>query len=424
LGNVTGKHPIRYSRCSDDNYQFRSTRLVLTSHYLRMPTIGSDVQVQVFSDPSPIDTRLPFSYEDWERRARAEMHPSAYAYVANGSGGEDTMRANREALYRHRIWPRVGRDAGDRDLTTTVLGTRSSAPFFLAPVGVQGIIHPQGERATARAAAAMGVPFTLSTVSSVTLEEVAGIMGDAPRWFQLYAGRSHEVIASMIGRAEAAGYAALVLTLDTTMLGWREADLTNAYLPFLRGDGIANYLSDPAFLASLAKPPAEDPKAAIAEWLRIFVNPSFAWKDVDRIRRATKLPFLLKGIMHPADAELAIAHGADGIIVSNHGGRQVDGAAGAADALPLVVDVVRGRVPVLMDSGIRRGADVLKAIALGASAVMIGRPYAFALGAAGEAGVRHVIRNLRADTDLEMGLSGLRSVGEIGPSLLTGKVLS
>ena len=389
-----------------------------------MPTIGTDVQVQVFSDPSPAGSRLPFAYEDWERRARAEMHPSAYAYVANGAGGEDTMRANREALYRHRIWPRVALDVGDRDLSTNVLGTRSPAPFFLAPVGVQGIIHPQGERATARAAAVMRVPFTLSTVSSVTLEEVAGIMGDAPRWFQLYAGRSHEVITSMIRRAEAAGYSALVLTLDTTMLGWRETDLTNAFLPFLNGHGIANYLSDPAFLGRLAKPATDDPKAAIAEWLRIFVNPAFGWNDVDRIRGITKLPFLLKGIMHPADAELAIQHGADGIIVSNHGGRQVDGAVGAADALPVIVDAVRGRVPVLMDSGIRRGADVLKAIALGASAVMIGRPYAFALGAAGEAGVRHVIRNLQADTDLEMGLSGLRSVSEIGPSLLSSRIQS
>jgi isopentenyl diphosphate isomerase/L-lactate dehydrogenase-like FMN-dependent dehydrogenase len=389
-----------------------------------MPTIGTDVQVQVFSDPSPGDSRLPFAYEDWERRACAEMHPFAYAYVAHGSGGEDTMRANREALYRHRIWPRVALDVGDRDLSTTVLGTRSPAPFFLAPVGVQGIIHPQGERATARAAAAMGVPFTLSTVSSVTLEEVASIMGAAPRWFQLYAGRSHEVISSMIRRAEAAGYSALVLTLDTTMLGWREADLTNAFLPFLNGDGIANYLSDPAFLARLAKPPNEDPQAAIAEWLRIFVNPSFGWNDVDRIRGITKLPFVLKGIMHPADAELAIQHGADGIIVSNHGGRQVDGAVGAADALPVIADAVRGRVPVLMDSGIRRGADVLKAIALGASAVMIGRPYAFGLAVAGEAGVRQVIRNLQADTDLEMGLSGLRSVREISPSLLSSSIQS
>ena len=387
-----------------------------------MATVGSDVQAEVYGNPGAggPESRFPFAVEEWERRARSVLSPSAFGYVASGSGGEDTMRANREALYRLRIWPRVAHDVGDRDLGITVLGTRSSAPFLLAPVGVQGVIHADGERATARAAAAMGIPFTLSTVSSVSMEEIAGIMGSAARWFQLYAGRSREVIASMIRRAEAAGYGALVLTLDTTMLGWRETDLTNAYLPFLAGEGIVNYLSDPAFLASLHKSPQDDPRGAITEWLRIFVNPSFGWPEVDFIRGVTKLPLLLKGILHPLDADLAVAHGADGIIVSNHGGRQVDGAVGAADALPLVVDAVRGRVPVLMDSGIRRGADVLKALALGAAAVLIGRPYAFALAASGEAGVRHVIRNLQADIDLEFGLSGLRSVREADRSLLTG----
>lgn len=245
-------------------------------------------------------------------------------------------------------------------------------------------------------------------------------MGDAPRWFQLYAGRNREVMSSMIHRAQTAGYGAIVVTMDTTMLGWREVDLTNAYLPFFTGDGIANYLSDPAFLSRLETSPADDPQAALAEWLRTFVSPAFGWPDVDFIRGVTKLPLLLKGILHPADAELAIAHGADGIIVSNHGGRQVDGAVGAADALPAVVDAVRGRVPVLMDSGIRRGADVVKALALGAAAVFIGRPYAFALAAAGEAGVAQVIRNLHADTDLALGLSGQRSAREVDRSLLSG----
>jgi len=380
------------------------------------------VQAEVYGNPGQggPDGRLPFAVEEWERRARAVLSPTAFAYVASGAGGEDTMRANREAFYKLRIWPRVGRDVSDRDLATTVLGTRSTVPFFLAPVGVQGVIHTDGERATARAAAAAGVPFTLSTVSSVTMEEIAGIMGDAPRWFQLYAGRNREVVTSMIRRAEVAGYRALVVTMDATMLGWREADLTNAYLPFLAGEGIANYLSDPAFLSRLTKSPADDPKAAIAEWLRIFVNPAFGWADVDFIRGVTKLPLLLKGILHPKDADLAVAHGADGVIVSNHGGRQVDGAVGAADALPAVVDAVRGRVPVLMDSGIRRGADVVKALALGAAAVLIGRPYAFALAVAGEAGVRQVIRNLQADIDLELGLSGQRSAREVDGSLLIG----
>jgi len=385
-----------------------------------MPTVGTDVQAEVFGNPEPgdPDSRLPFAVEEWERRARAVLTPRAFAYVANGAGGEDTMRANREALTRLRIWPRVARDVSDRDVSISVLGTRSTAPFFLAPVGVQGIIHPEGERATARAAAAMGVPFILSTVSSVSLEEIAGIMGSAPRWFQLYAGRSREVMTSMIRRAEAAGYGALVVTMDTAMLGWREADLTNAYLPFLAGEGIANYVADPVFCSRLEKPPAEDPQAAVLEWMRIFVNPAFGWADVDFIRGVTKLPLLIKGIVHPVDADVAVAHGVDGIIVSNHGGRQADGAVGAAEALPLVVDAVRGRVPVLMDSGIRRGADVLKALALGAAAVMIGRPYAFALAVAGEAGVRRVIRNLHADTDIEFGLAGQRSVRDVGRALL------
>jgi lactate 2-monooxygenase len=385
-----------------------------------MASFATDVQAEVFGNPGlPAESRLPFAVEEWERRARAVLSPAAFGYLANGAGGEDTMRANREGFYRLRIWPRLGRDVAERDLTVTVLGTKSAAPFFLAPIGVQGILHPEGERAVARAAAEMRVPFVLSTVSSATIEEVAEIMGMAPRWFQLYAGRSREVMTSMIRRAESAGYDAIVITLDTTMLGWREADLTQAYLPFLTGEGVANYFSDPAFRGLLAKSPREDPQAAIAEWLRIFVNPSFSWADVRFIRETTKLPLLVKGILHPGDAGLAISHGADGIIVSNHGGRQVDGAAAAIDALPLVVDAVRGRVPVLMDSGIRRGADVVKALAQGAAAVLIGRPYAFALAAAGEAGVRQVIRNLLADVDLALGLSGRRSPREVDRSLLS-----
>ena len=385
-----------------------------------MASFGPEVQTEVYGNPPALaDQRLPFAVEEWERRARAILSPAAFGYVAGGSGGEDTMRANREAFYRWRIWPRLARDVGDRDLAVTVLGTKMPAPFMLAPVGVQGVIHAEGERPVARAAAASGVPFVLSTVSSATIEEIAGIMGNAARWFQLYAGRSRDVMASMIRRAESSGYGALVVTLDTTMLGWRETDLWHAYLPFLAGEGIANYLSDPVFLAGLAKPPREDPQGAVMEWLRIFVNPSFSWLDVQFIRGVTKLPLLLKGILHPEDAELAIGCGVDGIIVSNHGGRQVDGAVAALDALPLVADAVGGRVPVLMDSGIRRGADVLKALALGAAAVLVGRPYAFALAAAGEAGVRHVIRNLRADIDLELGLSGRRSVEEVDRSLVS-----
>jgi lactate 2-monooxygenase len=328
------------------------------------------------------------------------------------------MRANREAFYKWRIWPRMLRDVGERDLRTEILGTTLPAPFLLAPIGVLGIAHPDGERAPARAAAATGIPLILSTVSSVPMEEVAAVMGAAPHWFQLYPGTNRDVMSSMVRRAEAAGYSAVVVTLDTTMLGWREVDLQQAYLPFLQGQGLANYFSDPAFRAALPKPPEEDPRSAILYFLSIFVNPRFSWPDIDFLRQQTRLPIVLKGILHPADAALALDHGVDGIIVSNHGGRQVDGATAALDALPLVAEAVAGRGPVLMDSGIRRAADVLKARALGATAVLLGRPYAYALAAAGEAGVRQVIRNLLAELDLELALSGRRSMAEVDRSLL------
>ena len=384
-----------------------------------MPNYGQELQLAVYGNTQqPADERLPFAVEEWERRARAVLADGPFGYLAGGAGAGDTMRANRDAFYKWRIWPRMLRDVGERDLRTEILGTLLPAPFLLAPIGVLGITHPDGERAPARAAAATGIPLILSTVSSVTMEEMAGLMGAAPRWFQLYPGTNRDVMSSMLCRAEAAGYSAIVVTLDTTMLGWREVDLQQAYLPFLQSQGLANYFSDPAFRSALPRPPEEDPRSAILYFLSIFVNPRVSWPDIDFLRTQTRLPILLKGILHPADATLALDHGVDGIIVSNHGGRQVDGATAALDALPLVAEAVAGRVPVLMDSGIRRAADVLKARALGATAVLLGRPYAYALTAAGEAGVLQVIRNLLAEIDLELALSGRRSLAEVDRSLL------
>jgi len=384
-----------------------------------MPNYGQELQLAVYGNTQqPADERLPFAVEEWERRARAVLADGPFGYLAGGAGAGDTMRANRDAFYKWRIWPRMLRDVGERDLRTEILGTLLPAPFLLAPIGVLGIAHPDGERAPARAATAMGIPLILSTVSSVTMEEMAGLMGAAPRWFQLYPGTNRDVMSSMLCRAEAAGYSAIVVTLDTTMLGWREVDLQQAYLPFLQSQGLANYFSDPAFRSALPRPPEEDPRSAILYFLSIFVNPRVSWPDIDFLRTQTRLPILLKGILHPADATLALDHGVDGIIVSNHGGRQVDGATAALDALPLVCAAIAGRVPVLMDSGIRRAADVLKVRALGATAVLLGRPYAYALTAAGEAGVLQVIRNLLAEIDLELALSGRRSLAEVDRSLL------
>lgn len=356
---------------------------------------------------------LPISPDDLEQAARAALSPEAFGYVAGGAGAGDTMRANREAFYRWRLVPRHLRDVRRRDLGVQLLGQRLPAPVLLAPVGVQSILHADAELATARAAGVLGVPFILSTASSRTLEEVAGVLGEAPRWFQLYWPNDPDVAASLLRRAEAASYGALVVTLDTHLLSWREVDLQNAYLPFLRGEGLANYFSDPAFRAALPAPPEQDPRAAILHFTRLFAHPGLGWGDLDFLRRHTRLPVLLKGVLHPDDARRAMDHGADGVIVSNHGGRQVEGAVAALDALPGVVDAVGGRAAVLFDSGIRRGSDVLKALALGARAVLLGRPYCYGLALAGEDGVREVVRNLLADLDLTLGLIGCASVAEL-----------
>ena len=380
-----------------------------------MSTHGVDRQRAIYGALQPPD--LPIAVEDWEVQAREIMDPGAYGYVAGGAGGEETMRANRAAFERWRLRPRMLRGVGDRDLEVDVLGASAAAPFLLAPVGVLEIAHPEADLAAGRAAAALGVPFVLSTVSSCSIEVVAAAMGEAPRWFQLYPGKDRELMASLVQRAEAAGYGALVVTVDTPVIGWRERDLGAAYLPFLRGQGLANMFSDPTFRAALSRPPEEDPRAAIERFLAIFIDHTFSWEGMDYLRTVTRLPILIKGITHPDDARIAVEHGLDGIIVSTHGGRQVDGAIAALDALPEIRDVV-GRLPVLLDSGVRRGADVLKALALGADAVLLGRPYVYGLAVAGEVGVARVIENLRADIDVELALCGYRSVRDLDRSVL------
>jgi lactate 2-monooxygenase len=354
-----------------------------------------------------------------EEKAKEILSPPAYDYVAGGAGGEDTMRANREAFYRWRIVPRMFCDVSHRDLGAELLGTRLPAPVILAPVGVQGIIHSEAEVATARAAASLGLPFVLSTLSSKSIEDVANSAGSAPRWFQLYWGKNPELTASMLQRAERAGYKALVVTLDTSMVGWRERDLRHSYLPFLHGQGLVNYFSDPVFRALLPEPPERNPIPAIQLWGSLFSNTALTWSDIPFLRRHTRLPILLKGILHAADAAHALEAGVDAIIVSNHGGRQVDGAVGALDALPAVVKEANGRVPVLFDSGIRRGSDVFKAVALGAKAVLLGRPYIWGLAVAGEQGVRDVVLNLLADLDLTLALSGHSTCRTLDASALT-----
>jgi lactate 2-monooxygenase len=349
---------------------------------------------------------LPIDPDVLQAAAKAVMSAEAYGYVAGGAGAEATMRANRAAFERWQIVPRMLRNVAQRDHRVTLFGANLSVPLLLAPIGVQSIVHPEAEVAVARAAASLNVPFVLSTASSKSLEDVAAASGTTPHWYQLYWGRNPDVTVSMLARAEAAGYTALVVTLDTALLSWRARDLQNAYLPFLLGEGLANYLSDPAFRAALPQPPEANPTEAIRYFISIFSNPTLTWDDLRFLRAHTRLPIILKGILHEDDARTALDNGVDGLIVSNHGGRQVDGAVGALDALPRVVAAVQGAVPVLFDSGIRGGSDMVKALALGARAVLLGRPYIWGLALGGEAGVREVLLNTLADFDLTLALSG------------------
>jgi lactate 2-monooxygenase len=386
----------------------------------KIPT-GPERELQIYSmGLSGAKPALPLSLALLEQKAKEVLSARAYDYIAGGAGAEDTVGANREAFYRWRIVPRMLRDVSKRDLSVEVLGTRWPAPLALGPVGVQEIIHADGDLASARAASSLGVPFVLSTMSSRTIEDVAKEVGagGGPLWFQLYWGRNPEITASFLQRAERAGYAALVVTLDTHSLGWRERDLQHAYLPFILGQGLANYFSDPVFRGLLAVPLEQNPAAAIQLWGSLFSNTTLTWPDLAFLRKQTRMPILLKGILHPGDAAHALGAGVDGIIVSNHGGRQVDGAIAALDALPAVVREVRGHVPVLFDSGIRHGADIFKALALGAKAVLLGRAYLWGLAVAGEQGVRDVVTNLAGELDLTMALSGYRSCGELDVSVL------
>jgi len=306
----------------------------------------------------------------------------------------------------------------ERDTSVEVLGTPSPVQFFLAPIGVLSIAHPDGELAAARAAAATSVPFVLSSAASSSIEQVAEAMGDAARWFQLYWVNDREICKSFVQRAEAAGYGAIVVTVDTLTLGWRPRDLRQAYLPFIRGEGCGQYFTDPVFTARLDKPPDEDMLTAAAMMLATFPNLGLTWDDLDWLRGQTSLPLLVKGVLTADDAQLALDHGMDGVIVSNHGGRQVDGAVAALDALVEVRDALPEAV-VLMDGGIRCAADVLKAVALGADAVLIGRPYAYALAVGGQRGVEELIQNLMAEIDLSLALAGGHSIRDLDRSWLT-----
>jgi isopentenyl diphosphate isomerase/L-lactate dehydrogenase-like FMN-dependent dehydrogenase len=367
--------------------------------------------------------QLPTDPTMLEALAEQRLEAGPFGYVAGGAGDGKTVRANRDALDRWQIVPRMLRDVRRRDLSIELFGRRLPAPVALAPIGVLSIVHPDAEPAAARAAAAQGLPFVLSSASSTPLEEVARAMDevteDAERWFQLYWPKDRDVTVSLLSRAAKARCRVLFVTLDTWLLAWRPRDLDQAYLPFLRGIGTANYFTDPAFQAGLAKPVHEDLNAAVLHFAQMFADPSKTWDDLAFLREHWDGPIVLKGVLHPDDARRAANAGMDGVVVSNHGGRQVNGAIGAADALPEVARAVGDRLTVLFDSGVRTGDDVFKALALGARAVLLGRPYAYALGLDGQAGVEHVLRCLLAEFDLTLALSGYTEPGQLTVDALT-----
>ncbi len=386
------------------------------------PSFGVERQMNIYLNGLfNRKNKFPVSYEALLQEASEKMTPEAFAYIAGGAGGETTMRNNQEALDAWQIVPRMLVDISDADMGVTLFGQRLPSPLLLGPVGVLSIAHPDAELPVARAARSLKVPQIVSTVSSMPMEDIARENGDNPHWFQLYWGRDHDFTRSIINRAEQAGYSALVVTLDTPVLAWRERDIKLGYLPFLHGDGLANYFSDPVFRKAVGGDPGQNKFRAIRHFTRVFTGPGLTWNDLSVIRNCTSLPVILKGIQHVDDARKALDFGVDGIVVSNHGGRQVDGAVGSLTVLPEIANAVGDELTVLFDSGIRRGADVFKAMALGAKAVCIARPYALALGIGGEAGVREVVSNLMADVELTMGLAGCRSWQDVSINNLRRK---
>jgi isopentenyl diphosphate isomerase/L-lactate dehydrogenase-like FMN-dependent dehydrogenase len=377
-----------------------------------------DWQYEIYLRGMGMDERpsLPMAWDVLEQAARDRLADEQRGYVWGGAGTGDTMRANLEALRDWRIVPRHLRGVEGRDLSVELLGSRLPSPVALAPIGVQTLVHPEGELASARGAAAVGVAYTTSTASTHPMEAIAEAGG--ARWYQLYWPKDDELCESLIRRAEASGYTAIVVTLDTFFLGWRPVDLAQGFLPFLRGEGVGQFFSDPVFRSQLAVPPEEDVTAAVGHWVSV-VNRVARWEDLRWLRGITDLPIVLKGVLHRDDARRAREAGMDGVVVSNHGGRQVDGAVAALHALPAVVEEVGDDLAVLFDSGIRCGADVVKALCLGADTVLLGRPFLWGLALAGADGVEHVLRMLLAEVDLTMALSGAATVSELTPEMLT-----
>ncbi len=351
--------------------------------------------------------------EDFEAEARARLPQLAYDYYASGADAEVTLRRNRAAFAELCLYYRTLVDVRSRDLATTVLGQRLSMPIAIAPTAFQRMAHPEGELATVRAAGAAGTVMILSTLATTPMEDVVAA-ASGPVWFQLYIYRDRGVTRALVERAEAAGCRALVLTVDAPLLGRRERDVRNRFrLP--EGLSVANLT--PVAMGEL---PTGRADSGLAAYVADVIDPGLSWPDVAWLRSITRLPVLLKGLVRADDAVRAVEHGASAVVVSNHGGRQLDGSPATIEALPRIADAVAGRIELLLDGGVRRGTDVVKALALGARAVLVGRPVLWGLAVGGEGGVAEMLAMLRAEVDLAMALSGARTVAEVTRDLVTG----
>lgn len=362
---------------------------------------------------------ITFKSTEWEPRAKERLSAESWGYVGGNAGTGETCQKNLASFKKWSIVPNRLVPADFPNLKTTVLGKEYPYPLALAPVGVQKIFHAEAESGAAKAAAAEHVPYILSTASSTSIEDVATANGDGDRWYQLYwpSNDHDDITVSLLNRAKASGYTALVVTLDTYMLGWRPSDMDNGYNPFLRADniGVEIGFTDPVyqkkFKETHGKEISEDMGKAAAEWAQtVFPGLSHSWEDIKFLQKHWDGPIVLKGIQTVADAKRAVEAGVQGIVVSNHGGRQQDGGVASLTMLPRIVDAVGDKLDIIFDSGIRCGADIAKALALGAKMVLVGRPYIYGLALEGEAGVKHVIRSLLGDLELTLHLAGIPSV--------------
>lgn len=378
-----------------------------------MPNFGDYQNEIYFTGLGGVVPSLPMDFATLEAQASAAMPPSVLSYLQGACGDEFTQRHNAMAFQRWGIMPRMMVDCSERDLSIELFGLSLPSPIFMSPVGINGIMtrDGHGDIAAAMAARMTGVPLVQSTLSNDPIETVAAALGDVPGFFQLYTPKDKALAESLVHRAATAGFKAIVVTLDTWLTGWRPRDLSTANFPQLRGHVMANYFTDPVFRATLAKPPEVDSAAAVRQWAAGF-GKVLTWDDMAWLRSTTRLPLVLKGICHPDDAKRAIDLGADAIYCSNHGGRQANGGIAAIDMLPAIV-AASGTTPVLFDSGVRSGSDVVKALALGATAVGIGRPYAYGLALDGAVGAAHVLKCLLAEADLLMAVNGYPTIADV-----------